>query len=67
MNYEINEDYPLPSENPFEVFGAWFNEVKSKMVDDPTIMTLSTVVGSRPKARTVLLKDFGDSHFTFFY
>lgn len=66
-HYDKNSsDFTLPSDNPFVVFEKWFLEVKSKMVDDPTTMTLSTVSGGRPKARTVLLKDFNDNGFTFF-
>lgn len=66
MSYQITDDYLLPSQSPFEVFEKWFLETKSKMVDDPTIMTLSTVKSGRPKARTILLKDFNSKYFTFF-
>jgi pyridoxamine-phosphate oxidase len=67
MSYDSNSnDYLLPSQDPFEVFDKWFHEVKSKLADDPTVMTLSTVKDGSPKERTVLLKGFDKEHFTFF-
>lgn len=56
----------LPSADPFEVFSKWFEQVKTKNIDDPTIMTVSTVDNGRPKARNVLLKKHSSKGFTFF-
>lgn len=59
-------DYRLPSKDPFQVFEIWYRQVKKKQSEDPTVVNLATVSKNRPKSRTVLLKDFNGSKFTFF-
>lgn len=55
------------SSNPFDQFQKWFDEVLKSEVLEPNAMVLSTVDSeSQPKQRTVLLKDFSESGFTFF-
>lgn len=55
------------SSNPFDQFQKWFDEVLKSEVLEPNAMVLSTVDSeNQPKQRTVLLKDFGESGFTFF-
>ena len=58
-------DYRLPSKDPFQVFEIWYRQVKKKQSEDPTVVNLATVSKNRPKSRTVLLKDFNGSKFTF--
>jgi pyridoxamine 5'-phosphate oxidase len=53
--------------SPFEQFGVWMTEALASQVPDPTAMTVSTVdAESRPSARIVLLKEFGESGFVFY-
>ena len=55
------------SPDPFEQFGAWFNDALGANVPEANAMTLATV-GDRgvPSARIVLLKDFDALGFTFY-
>lgn len=66
MGYIIGPDFSLPHENPFKVFDVWYQTVKSKDIDEVSAMTLSTVCGNRPKARTVLLKHYDYKLFRFY-
>jgi pyridoxamine 5'-phosphate oxidase len=53
--------------DPFRQFEHWFAEAVKAQVPEPNAMTLATVgADGRPAARIVLLKDFGESGFTFF-
>ena len=51
--------------NPLNQFSKWFQEAVDSGLDEPNAMLLSTVEGTRPSARIVLLKDL-DSGFLFF-
>ena len=51
--------------NPLKQFSKWFEEAVNSGLDEPNAMLLSTVEGTRPSARVVLLKDL-DSGFLFF-
>ncbi|MFZ2324302.1 MAG: pyridoxamine 5'-phosphate oxidase [Ignavibacteriaceae bacterium] len=53
--------------NPFNQFQNWFDLVLSKEVIEPNAMVLATATKDGiPSARTVLLKGFDESGFTFF-
>jgi pyridoxamine 5'-phosphate oxidase len=57
--------------NPFEQFGGWFTQARESQILEPNAMVVSTVGvnsqgNARPASRTVLLKDFSDSGFSFF-
>lgn len=52
---------------PYALFGEWFDEAKSHEPDVPEAMALATVDDSGlPDARMVLMKDWGESGFTFY-
>jgi pyridoxamine 5'-phosphate oxidase len=52
---------------PYALFGDWFEEAKSHEPDGPEAMALSTVDESgMPDSRMVLMKDWGESGFTFY-
>jgi pyridoxamine 5'-phosphate oxidase len=53
--------------DPLVQFSKWMDEVLTSKVIDPNAMMVSTVDAQcRPSSRVVLLKDFGESGFTFF-
>lgn len=53
--------------NPFNQFQNWFDLVLSKKIIEPNAMVLATATKNGiPSARTVLLKGFDKSGFTFF-
>jgi pyridoxamine 5'-phosphate oxidase len=53
--------------DPLVQFSKWMDEVLTSKVIDPNAMVVSTVDAEcRPSSRVVLLKDFGESGFTFF-
>jgi pyridoxamine 5'-phosphate oxidase len=53
--------------NPFEQISIWFAEVLKADLVEPNAMVLSTAdKKGKPSARTVLMKDFDKSGFTFF-
>ena len=53
--------------NPYDLFGKWFNEAKKTEVNNPNAMCLATVDRSGfPNARMVLLKDYSASGFVFY-
>ncbi len=55
------------SKNPLDQFGKWFDESISSQLIEPNAMILSTVNSDgEPCQRTVLMKDFDESGFTFF-
>jgi pyridoxamine 5'-phosphate oxidase len=54
-------------ENPVEQFRTWFNEALHAKIEEPNAMILATSgKDNRPTARIVLLKQYGNSGFTFF-
>lgn len=62
---ELNEDNIHT--NPIEQFSKWMDEALAANIPDATAMSLVSI-GSNgfPQSRIVLLKDFGESGFTFF-
>lgn len=52
---------------PFELFGTWFDMAKESEPNDPSAMNLATATpDGRPSSRMVLLKDFNTSGFVFY-
>jgi pyridoxamine 5'-phosphate oxidase len=52
---------------PFDVFDAWFEDAKSRELNEPEAMALATVdVDGMPDARMVLLKEWDESGFVFY-
>ena len=69
----IRYDYTLKglseedlASDPISQFSRWFDEVLASGLTEPNAMLLSTVSGSRPSGRIVLLKDLDTSGFVFF-
>jgi len=55
------------AEDPLIQFGRWMDDVVAAPLPEPTAMVLATVSASgRPRARTVLLKAYDSSGFTFY-
>jgi len=57
--------------NPFEQFGKWFAQAADSQILEANAMVVSTVGldsqgNTRPASRTVLLKDFTESGFSFY-
>jgi pyridoxamine 5'-phosphate oxidase len=53
--------------NPFKQFEHWVNDALNAKVNEPTAMSLVTFgIDGFPDSRIVLLKDYGESGFTFF-
>lgn len=53
--------------SPFEQFAIWFEEVLKNNFGEPNAMFLATATpDAKPSVRTVLLKGFSNSGFTFF-
>ena len=57
--------------DPIEQFGHWFEHARDSPILEPNAMVVSTVGldpqgNARPASRTVLLKDFSDSGFSFY-
>lgn len=53
--------------NPIKQFSLWLQEaVSNPVIVEANAMVLSTVAQGAPESRTVLLKDFSESGFTFF-
>ncbi len=62
---ELNEN--SIEKNPFKQFDHWLNDALNAKVKQPTAMAVATFgVDGFPDSRIVLLKDFGESGFTFF-
>lgn len=62
---ELNEDNI--HKNPLEQFTKWMDEVLDAKIKDATAMSLVSVEPNGfPQSRIVLLKDFGETGFTFF-
>jgi len=66
----LTEDMLLPNgqaPNPFDQFSDWFSQAVDSSILEPNAMVVSTVdKGGIPSSRTVLLKDFAPSGFSFF-
>jgi pyridoxamine 5'-phosphate oxidase len=59
------------SQNPFDQFGEWFAQAAESQILEANAMVVSTVGldsqgNTRPASRTVLLKDFSESGFSFY-
>lgn len=68
LNYEKGslDEATLPME-PLPLFRMWLEDALAAGVMEPNAMTLATVsADGQPSARTVLLKGFDDSGFSFF-
>jgi pyridoxamine 5'-phosphate oxidase len=52
---------------PFDLFGAWFEDAKTREINDPDAMALATVDDDGlPDVRMVLLKEWDESGFVFY-
>ncbi len=61
---ELSEDQI--NKDPFHQFDKWFNELITLQVDEPNAMTLATSdKNGIPSVRTVLLKSYDDTGFSF--
>jgi pyridoxamine 5'-phosphate oxidase len=55
------------ADDPFSQFAAWMADTVAAGLPEPTAMVLATVSGDgRPRARTVLLKNYDAGGFTFY-
>lgn len=55
------------SNDPFEQFHKWYNELLNTKVKEPSAVILATVgKNAAPSARTVLMKDYNENGFKFF-
>jgi pyridoxamine 5'-phosphate oxidase len=57
--------------NPFDQFGVWFDQAADSQILEANAMVVATVGqdsegNARPASRTVLLKDFSESGFSFY-
>ncbi len=60
------EESAAPAD-PLTLFAAWLDAVHAARLPEPTAMVLATVSeAGQPRARTVLLKDFGPDGFVFY-
>ena len=54
--------------DPLKQFAKWWKQAVKSNLDEANVMTLATAsTDAVPSARIVLLKDFGERGFTFFY
>ena len=54
-------------DEPFALFGRWFEEAKAAEVNDPNAVVVATAdADGAPDARMVLLKDYDDRGFVFY-
>ena len=57
----------LDVDEPFELFGKWFDEAKKKEINDPNALALGTASKDGvPSVRMVLLKGFNKNGFIFY-
>ena len=55
------------AQNPFALFGAWFEEAKAHEINDPDAIALSSVSeDGMPSVRMVLLKQWSEEGFIFY-
>ena len=60
-------DEAMLADDPLTQFAAWMADVVAAGLPEPTAMVLATVSGDgRPRARTVLLKNYDSGGFTFY-
>ena len=60
------DEHMLPAD-PMELFDQWMADVVRANLPEPSAMVLATVsADQRPRARMVLLKDYGAAGFTFY-
>ncbi len=60
------EESGVPAD-PVTLFAQWMDDVVAAGLPEPTAMVLATVSpAGRPRARTVLLKDYGPAGFVFY-
>jgi pyridoxamine 5'-phosphate oxidase len=63
----LSFDEATAADDPLVQFGRWLGAATAAGLAEPTAMVLATVSASgRPRARTVLLKDYGSDGFTFY-
>ena len=63
----LSFDETTAADDPLVQFGRWLDAATAAGLAEPTAMVLATVSASgRPRARTVLLKDYGSDGFTFY-
>ena len=67
-NYSLKSlDESSVKQNPFDQFEIWFSEVLNSEILEPNAMILATTSSDlKPSARTVLLKAFDKTGFTFY-
>ena len=54
-------------DDPFKLFGEWFNKAKETEINDPNALALATAdKNGAPSVRMVLLKDFSEEGFVFY-
>jgi len=64
---QITETGMADFDEPFELFGKWFDQAKESELNDPNAMNLATATSDgRPSSRMVLLKDFDRDGFVFY-
>lgn len=70
MSDDLDEpglDEAMLADDPLTQFTAWMADTVAAGLPEPTAMVLATVSGDgRPRARTVLLKDYDSGGFTFY-
>jgi len=72
ISYDLGElTHDMLSQNPFDQFGEWFAQAVDSLILEANAMVVSTVGldslgNARPASRTVLLKDFSESGFSFY-
>ena len=55
------------SENPFHIFGQWFEDARAAEINDPDAMALASVDDAGyPSVRMVLLKEWSEDGFVFY-
>ena len=54
------------TKNPFVLFKKWYDLACETEINDPTAMTLSTVLNNQPSSRVVLLKSHDENGFVFY-
>ena len=67
MNALTSGDFE-DAQEPFELFGQWFDEAGKKELNDPEAMAIATVDSTGvPDVRMVLLKEWSANGFVFFH
>lgn len=70
---DIRKDYKKASlrskdlsNNPFDLFGKWFDQAAAAKIPEYNAMSLATCVDNKPHSRIVLLKGLKNNAFRFF-